>query len=80
MTDQQQYLFDLSDGLDQAYAFVDVDNSAVMVKVSADHGDPFELEPSAARQLACALLILADRVEGDEHEWKRRWSNRPGTI
>ncbi len=56
-------------GMDKAYAFIDDDNSAVMVKVVCGM-DPVEMVPDEVREFAAGLLKLADeldRIDEDGH-------------
>jgi len=77
MTDRQLDIFNSTDGLGKVSGYLDEHNSAGMVKVvsvtEADDraGDPVELQPGDARQLACALPIFADRVDGEDGDWRR---------
>ena len=49
-------------GMDKAYAFIDDDNSAVMVKVVSGT-DPVEMVPDEARAFAAGVLRLADELD-----------------
>lgn len=55
------------DGADKAYASFDDDDSAVMVRVVSGT-DPVELEPASARELAPALIPLADELDRIDRE------------
>ena len=49
-------------GMDRAYAFIDDDNSAVMVKVVSGT-DPVEMVTDEVRKFAGGLLRLADELD-----------------
>jgi len=72
-------LYDCSGGMDQVRVFIDDQFSAVMTKVgsiSSSGVDPVELLPEAARELATALLVLADRLDERDGEPLPPWPSR----
>jgi hypothetical protein len=42
---------------------VNEDDAVILLKASATFGDPVELSPEAARELAAQLLAMAERLD-----------------
>jgi hypothetical protein len=42
---------------------VNEDDAVILLKAAATFGDPVELSPEAARELAAQLLAMADRLD-----------------